>query len=202
MPDNVASLQRQLENARENLKLIEERMAEYVLSTDVPLMLVREKRLLEERIAGLEIKIRELTNTPDPGPCSTPKGARGSLTREHLKAERGTVDKIKEIIYVQASHAPLNLGARGYMALLIQKTNWPDSVKVRRRNGLIGAPELDATDLVRFACDQGTNPDDARYTFIGGLLEAVLAGGDLDAEDQAFLKDTIVKYSLIQNDSP
>ena len=59
MPDNVASLQRQLENARENLKLIEERMAEYVLSTDVPLMLVREKRLLEERIAGLEIKIRD-----------------------------------------------------------------------------------------------------------------------------------------------
>jgi len=55
--DDVASLRRQLAEARENLRLIEEREAEYVLGTEVPLQLVKEKRRLQERIAGLEARL-------------------------------------------------------------------------------------------------------------------------------------------------
>jgi len=40
--DDAASLRRQLAEARANLRLIEEREAEYVLGTDVPLQLVKE----------------------------------------------------------------------------------------------------------------------------------------------------------------
>jgi len=55
--DDAASLRRQLAEARANLRLIEEREAEYVLGTDVPLQLVKEKRRLQERIAGLEARL-------------------------------------------------------------------------------------------------------------------------------------------------
>jgi V8-like Glu-specific endopeptidase len=57
---------------------------------------------------------------------------------------------------------------------------------------------LDATDLVRFACDQGTNPDDARYTFLAGLLEALY--DDLDLEGQRWVAALIAAKGLYQDD--
>jgi hypothetical protein len=56
----VESLKRQLKEAQENLALIEERMSEYVLSTDVPLQLIKEERRLESRIRWLERRIADL----------------------------------------------------------------------------------------------------------------------------------------------
>jgi len=55
------SLQRQLTEARENLRLIEERQAQYVLSTDMPFQPVKEKRRLLDRIAELEQQLAEPT---------------------------------------------------------------------------------------------------------------------------------------------
>ncbi len=52
--DERESLERQLQSARENLRLIEERKAEYVLGVDVPLQIVKEERRLKERLAELE----------------------------------------------------------------------------------------------------------------------------------------------------
>jgi hypothetical protein len=51
------SLQRQLAELRENLRLIEERMAQYVLETDIPLQLGKNKRQTEARIADLERRL-------------------------------------------------------------------------------------------------------------------------------------------------
>ncbi len=51
---DLASLRRQLEEARESLRLIRERQAEYVMGTDVPLDLVKRERQLEQQIADLE----------------------------------------------------------------------------------------------------------------------------------------------------
>lgn len=56
-PEERQSLERQLQSARENLRLIEERKSEFVLGTDVPLQLVKEERRLRERIAELEAKL-------------------------------------------------------------------------------------------------------------------------------------------------
>ena len=52
------SLQRQLAEARENLRLIEDRKAEYVLEVEVPLQLIKEERRWRDRIAELEAKLR------------------------------------------------------------------------------------------------------------------------------------------------
>ncbi|MEJ2560780.1 MAG: hypothetical protein P8186_32075 [Anaerolineae bacterium] len=60
MSDHIESLTRQLKEAEENLALIEERMSEYVLSTDIPLQLVKEERRLESRIRWLQRRIAEL----------------------------------------------------------------------------------------------------------------------------------------------
>jgi hypothetical protein len=56
--DERESLERQLQAARENLRLIEERKAEYVLGVDVPLQLEKEERRLRAKIAELETKLR------------------------------------------------------------------------------------------------------------------------------------------------
>jgi hypothetical protein len=56
--EEAASLQRQLREARENLRLIEDRKAEYVLEVDVPLQLIKEERRLRDKIAELEAKLR------------------------------------------------------------------------------------------------------------------------------------------------
>ncbi len=60
LPDKD-SLQSQLAEARENLRLIQERMAKYVLSTDIPLQLVKEERHWIDKIADLE---RQLASQP------------------------------------------------------------------------------------------------------------------------------------------
>jgi hypothetical protein len=50
----LAVLKHQWSNARKNLMLVEEREAEYVMSTDVPLTLIKTKRRWQERTAQLE----------------------------------------------------------------------------------------------------------------------------------------------------
>ncbi|MEZ4867863.1 MAG: effector-associated domain EAD1-containing protein [Caldilineaceae bacterium] len=49
--------QRQLASYRQNLALIEERMSEYIDSTDIPLQLLRNKQQTEAHIAELEGKL-------------------------------------------------------------------------------------------------------------------------------------------------
>ncbi len=57
--EDTATLQRQLVEERVNLKLIEERMTEYVLGVDVPLQLVKEQRRLQDKISQLRQQLGE-----------------------------------------------------------------------------------------------------------------------------------------------
>jgi hypothetical protein len=57
MNDDIASLQRQLANAEENLRLIRERKSEYVSEEDIPLQLIKNERKLVERIAELRQRL-------------------------------------------------------------------------------------------------------------------------------------------------
>jgi hypothetical protein len=52
------SLERQLTESQANLRLIEERKAQYVLETDVPLQLLKEESRLRQRIAELVARLR------------------------------------------------------------------------------------------------------------------------------------------------
>jgi hypothetical protein len=64
MSDTIQSLRKQLADAEENLRIIEERLSEFVLSTDpANLQLIKEKRHLEERIADLHARLDELLRT-------------------------------------------------------------------------------------------------------------------------------------------
>ena len=65
----LASLRRQLAEARENLRLIQERKSEFVMGTDIPLQLVKEERQLLERIEELE----QLVERPE-GPSEQAAG--------------------------------------------------------------------------------------------------------------------------------
>ncbi len=60
-PDETqrASWQRQLENYQDSLRLIEERMTEFVVTTDIPLQLIREQARLQERIRELKTLLGE-----------------------------------------------------------------------------------------------------------------------------------------------
>lgn len=57
LPEDRASLERQLADQRENLRLVEERKAAFVQETDIPLQLVRDERHLRERIAELKRRL-------------------------------------------------------------------------------------------------------------------------------------------------
>jgi hypothetical protein len=57
---DLDALRRQLRQEQENLRLIQERKAEYVLATDIPLDLVKRERQLMENVAKLEQKINSI----------------------------------------------------------------------------------------------------------------------------------------------
>jgi hypothetical protein len=56
----VASLRRQLSQAEQNLRLIEERKTQYVLGVEVPLQLVKEERETRARIDRLRSRLEQL----------------------------------------------------------------------------------------------------------------------------------------------
>jgi hypothetical protein len=56
-PAERGSLERQLAEGQANLRLIEERKAQYVLETDVPLQLLKDEGRLRQRIAELEARL-------------------------------------------------------------------------------------------------------------------------------------------------
>ena len=56
----VSSLVKQLSEAEENLRLVDERIAQYVQEVDVPLQLIKDQRRLQRWIARLQRQIAEL----------------------------------------------------------------------------------------------------------------------------------------------
>jgi hypothetical protein len=59
-PDDITHLYHQLKTAQDNLRLIEERKSEYVLSTDIPLQLIKEEALIKSQIDALTRQILAL----------------------------------------------------------------------------------------------------------------------------------------------
>jgi hypothetical protein len=57
MPAEIETLQHNLKEARENLALVEERMADFVPSTTIPLQLIKEQRRLKSTIRQLERRL-------------------------------------------------------------------------------------------------------------------------------------------------
>jgi len=61
--EELASLRRQLKEARGNLRLIRERKSQFVMGVEIPLQIIKGERRLEQEIAGLEREIADLEAT-------------------------------------------------------------------------------------------------------------------------------------------
>ena len=106
----VASLMKQLSEAEENLRLIDERIAQYVQAVDVPLQLIKDQRRLQRWIARLQRQIAELK------PIAVLRAATKLITgpvAEAITGERW--DALRGQLLTQASRLPranyLDMGA-------------------------------------------------------------------------------------------
>jgi hypothetical protein len=113
MTGEIGALQRQLKEAQENLALIRERMSEFVLSTDIPLQLVKEERRLASRIRWLKRRVVELRPI--------------NVLREAAKLILGPV-ALRQRLLTQASKLPR--AAHLDVALLEEVTN--DLIRLAR----------------------------------------------------------------------
>jgi V8-like Glu-specific endopeptidase len=118
--------------------------------------------------------------------------AKVSLSRDEKKELVGRLAN-------QAAVAPLQMGAKGYMRYLINETNWPGGFKTMRIGALTGIAKFDAQELVNWALVQGGNPEDERYTVLGGLLEVLIE--DVGREDARWIAALIAARGLFQDES-
>src|SRR5512136_2513950 len=97
----VASLQKQLSEAEENLRLIDERIAQYVQEVDVPLQLVKDQRRLQRWIARLQRQLAELK------PIAVLRAATKLITGPVAKAISGEPwGALRQQLLTQASRLP------------------------------------------------------------------------------------------------
>ncbi len=66
MNETRASLQQQLRDAREHLLHVQERMAEYIVPTDIPLEFSNTERHWNKRITELEAQLDQLVEAAEP----------------------------------------------------------------------------------------------------------------------------------------
>ncbi|HTP09130.1 MAG TPA: hypothetical protein VMP08_12820 [Anaerolineae bacterium] len=97
----VASLVKQLSDAEENLQLIDERIAKYVLETEVPLQLLKDQHRWQRWIARLQRQIADLK------PISVLRFATKLITGPVAEAITGAQwDALRQQLLTQASKLP------------------------------------------------------------------------------------------------
>ncbi len=97
----VASLVKQLSDAEENLRLIDERIAKFVLETEVPLQLLKDQRRLQRWIARLQRRIAELK------PIAVLRFATKLITGPVAEViSGGQWDALRQQLLTQASRLP------------------------------------------------------------------------------------------------
>lgn len=97
----VASLVKQLSDAEENLRLIDERIAKYVLETDVPLQLLKDQHRLQRWVVRLQRRIAELK------PIAVLRFATKLITGPVAEViSGGQWDTLRQQLLTQASRLP------------------------------------------------------------------------------------------------
>jgi formylglycine-generating enzyme required for sulfatase activity len=162
--EKLESLRRQLKAARENLLLVQERKAEYVLSTNIPLDLVKEERRLKREIADLEQQISDLETTTEVG---------GRIQDKALvsKSTEPAIALSNMPITIPIPAGPFLMGSAP------DDAEAHDNEKPRRKLDLqeyqIGCYPVTNTQYACFISDTGHNPPDH---WDGGNVPAGLAG--------------------------
>jgi hypothetical protein len=171
MPAERETLQHDLKEARENLALVDERIADYVLRTDVPLQLIKEQRYLKSRIRQIERRLagqrpiealRRVTKLMTGPLAETLTGAPWRALRQRLltQASRLPSKDYLDSALLEAAAGDLAHLAHDVQVLLEARRIEPDSAQLeglrRRARQLAGlllriyrlkpgeAPELDS----------------------------------------------------------
>jgi len=139
-PAQAASLRRQLDEAKTNLQMIEEREADYVLSTDVPLQLIKEKRRLQKRIAELEAQLASVGMSPTEAKAVTDSGRRASKGRSDVYSH-----------YETGLHQLLSRVRRDhprYSELLVYQQRLTENIVRSRRYGDSETRKADRSEII------------------------------------------------------
>jgi WD40 repeat protein/energy-coupling factor transporter ATP-binding protein EcfA2 len=112
MDSDRVRLQRRLNKARENLQVLQDRKAEYILETDVPMELVKNERRLSTEIASLEAQLAQLT--VDVTPSAPPPDQE---RQQHL----AEICPYRGLEPFEAQHAEFYFGRAVMVDKLVQK---------------------------------------------------------------------------------
>jgi hypothetical protein len=133
---DARSKQRRLAELRENLRLIEEQKAKYVLEVDVPPQLIKEERHLRERIAQLEADLAA------PFRHATPPAPPAHFTgREEDLANLMRLLTSGENVAITALHGMGGIGKTSLALKLAEQLNQDDPAqRSERSEGVEGRP--------------------------------------------------------------
>lgn len=113
-----------------------------------------------------------------------------------------------KILAKQATFAPV--GPQAFFRNLVLQANLPESFVMQVIGIWTGNPDIDARSLVQWANNQGTNPQDPRFTVLGSLVQPLLPNLGLETvgtivslilhyrlyRDGAVLKELPIQYDL------
>jgi hypothetical protein len=175
--DDLATLQQNLSERRHNLRLIQERKTQYVLSTDIPIQLIKEERLIQNEIQQLERRIEAVQSAPSARPPEISLAPRGQQTTPRPPEKpAGPVRNRWALLvgintYIDRAYAPLSycvhdvkameqqLTALGYTVVCMHDELDRDSRCFPTRNNveaelrsICNSAEHDDLILVQFAC--------------------------------------------------
>jgi nucleotide-binding universal stress UspA family protein len=150
--EDLTSLRRQLAEARENLRLIQERKAEFVLSTEVPLQLVKEERRWLDRIAELEQRLAAQSSAHEDQPRAGRPGREpeAPTTTGHVFISYGREDQ------AYARQLAADLRSRGFGAWMDDRIDtgdrwWQTIVQAVRASAaviVVMTPEAEQSEWV------------------------------------------------------
>src|SRR5262245_19889810 len=109
------------------------------------------------------------------------------------------IERLVDILANNAISAPADVGVKGYFRNLIIGAELPRAFKQQMAEWTVDA-RLNATNLVQYALNKGTNPENRRYTTLGSILQPVLAA-ESGLEQKAILSALIVTYKLFRDRS-
>jgi len=95
------SLRRQLVEETENLRLIEERQAQYVMEVDIPLQLVKQAQAQRKKVAALQARIASLQPAYSEPESESPTATRAR--QDSLRAQLERAEKVLRVCEEQAA---------------------------------------------------------------------------------------------------
>ncbi len=136
-----------------------------------------------------------ISNQPEAKILTEPSGPRisaPSKSQHPPNLRKVDADRIERILAKYVAVQPST--PQDFFNFLVSRAGLPDVWVQNLRGTWRGAIPMDAHNLVKFAKEQGVNPNDKRYTTLGCILNELLPY--LGFEDRVAIVALIIKYDL------